>query len=117
VSKPDKHDSANRLAVFWMTGRWPKKFVDHKDVDNSNDRWSNLRHATPKQNGANQKLRSNNTTGFKGVSRTTGCDRFSAGIRVDGHRKHLGCFRTPELAHEAYKRAAKKFFGKFARFE
>jgi HNH endonuclease len=42
-----------RLAVLWMTGRWPKRLVDHHNRDKIDDRWDNLRPATYSQNGAN----------------------------------------------------------------
>jgi AP2 domain len=46
------------------------------------------------------RLRSNNTTGVKGVSERRG--RFRAQIMVHRKQKHLGYFRTAELAAAAY---------------
>lgn len=45
---------AHRWAWFYMTGTWPPCQVDHKDLDRRNNRWSNLRLATEKQNSENQ---------------------------------------------------------------
>jgi hypothetical protein len=42
--------SAARLAWFWMTGNWPERDIDHIDKDSLNDKWSNLRELTHKEN-------------------------------------------------------------------
>lgn len=106
---------ASRLAVFWMTGRWPRQQVDHRDTDPGNDRWKNLRLATNAENCRNRSRFRNNTTGFKGVSfhRLTG--KYQAAIRKDYRRIHLGLFGSARAAHEAYKAAANELFGEFAR--
>jgi len=106
---------AHRLAFFYMTGTWPIKGVDHKDGDGLNNRWNNLREANQAQNAANQKLRSDNTTGFKGVTFVKRSGRYRASIRVQQKPIHLGYFDTPEAAHIAYFEAAQRHFGKFAR--
>jgi Demerecviridae HNH endonuclease len=31
---------AGRLAVLWMIGRWPRRFVDHINCIPDDDRWS-----------------------------------------------------------------------------
>jgi hypothetical protein len=98
-----------------MTGRWPRKQVDHKDTDPANDRWENIRQASNAENCRNQRRPRNNTSGFKGVSlhRLTG--KYQSYIRKDGRRIHLGLFPSALLAHRAYKAASKKLFGEFAR--
>ena len=59
---------AARLAVLYMTGEWPKEHVDHINGFRLDDRWENLREATRSENMRNTKLRSNNTSGTRGVS-------------------------------------------------
>lgn len=104
-----------RLAWLYMTGEWPPYFVDHKDGNTANNRWSNLRSATPSQNLANRGLPANSSTGFKGVSRHQKSRRFRAVIKAEGRYIHLGFYDTAEEAHAAYCAAATKYYGEFAR--
>lgn len=106
---------AGQLAWLYMTGTYSKLEIDHRDRNGLNNAWSNLREATRSQNGANCGLQSNNTSGYKGVSKSSG--RWAAIIQVNGKRKHLGTFETPEEAFEAYKAKAIEVFGEFANFE
>lgn len=106
---------AHRLAVFYVTGEWPRDDVDHRDLNRSNNEWRNLRCATESQNLANQKLMCTNTSGFKGVSWDKTAKRWTAQIEVRGRKLRLGRFDTPEDAHSAYMAAAQKHFGEFAR--
>jgi hypothetical protein len=102
--------------VIWAlrAGEWPEGDIDHINGCKADNRLSNLRVATRQENCANSKKSSSNTSGFKGVYQGVGCWRSC--IRVEGKTVHLGCFRTPELAHEAYCKAAKGYFGEFANF-
>lgn len=106
---------AQRLAVFYMTGRWPKIVTDHKDTNESNNRWRNIRRANKAENAANSRLASNNASGFKGVSWDAANQKWQAHIHVGGRTKRLGRFTSPEAASVAYVAAAKKYFGEFAR--
>jgi hypothetical protein len=110
----DRGYYAHRLAWLWMTGKWPAACLDHKDRNKANNAWSNLRLATRAQNAANSKLKSNNTSEFRGVSKERECERWRAEIRLGGKRKYLGCFKTKEEAALAYSTAAKLQFGEFA---
>lgn len=104
---------AHRLAWFYVTGQWPSKHIDHRNGVHDDNRISNLREASRSQNLANQKLRSTSLSGFKGVSKKR--NSWQARLNVQGKQRVLGCFATPELAHQAYVDAAQKHFGEFAR--
>lgn len=105
---------AHRLAWFYMTGAWPKHGIDHVDLNPENNRWENLRAADQSQNGANTRIRRDNTSGFKGVQKTAN-STWSAKIWVKGKKHSLGTFRTASEASQAYRIAAEKYFGEYAR--
>lgn len=102
---------AHRLAWLYMTGEWPTDEIDHIDMDHGNNRWANLRAANRQQNQANTRARS--PLGLKGVSKKRG--RYRARISVGKQEIWLGMFDTPEEAHAAYRAAAEKIHGEFAR--
>jgi HNH endonuclease/AP2 domain len=106
---------AHRVIFMMIHGRWPEQ-IDHIDGDRSNNLLSNLREANNAQNNRNTKLRSTNTSGFKGVSFYKSANRYIAKITVNYQSIHLGCFKTPEEAHDVYKQAALKLHGDFAKF-
>jgi hypothetical protein len=108
--------AAHQLAWLYMTGKWCSALVDHRDGDRSNNRWDNLRRATPSQNSANRRRHRNNKCGFKGVTRAVS-GRWCASIHKNGRSRHLGTFSTPEEAHAAYMAAARRLFGEYARAE
>ena len=90
-------------------------FVDHMNGDGLDNRRANLRSATKSQNAMNSRRRSDNTSGFKGVSLTTSTGRWRALIVIGGRRRHLGYFEHAADAARAYDRAALDLFGDFAR--
>lgn len=92
----------HRLAWLYMTGAFPTYGVDHRDGDPSNNRWKNLREATPAQNNQNLDARH----GLRGVTKFRG--KWQAQINVDHKFVYLGLFDSPELAHEAYLAAKAK---------
>jgi hypothetical protein len=105
--------SASRLAVLYVTGKWPKQQVDHKDLDRANNKWRNLRDATNQTNQLNTAARKNNKLHYKNIVRRR--QRFHARITVKGVRVHLGYFGTIQEAAAAHARAAYKHHGQFAR--
>lgn len=106
---------AHRLAWFYVHGEWPKGDLDHRDLNKTNQRLSNLRPATDCENGYNKTLRSDNSSGYKGVSIHTQTGQWHARISVGRKRKSLGLYKTAKLAHSAYCKAAKEMHGEFAR--
>jgi HNH endonuclease/AP2 domain len=107
---------AHQLAWRYVTGRWCRPMIDHRDGDAINNRWTNLRRATPSQNTANSRRPRHNTSGYKGVSLTRS-GRWQAIVCKNGRWIYLGTFATPEVAHAVYMAAARKLFGEFARPE
>lgn len=104
---------AHRVAWMLVTGEWPDGPIDHANGDRADNRWSNLRMASPAQNNANARLSRRNTLGAKGVARV-GC-KFKAQIAVGGKRLYLGLHPTLESASAAYQLAASEHYGEFAR--
>lgn len=88
--------------------------VDHADGDGLNCRRSNIRAAEHRSNLKNQRLRRDNSSGFKGVSWSKALGRWAAYIRADGRRKFLGAYAAKEEAAMAYDRAARQLHAEFA---
>lgn len=88
--------------------------IDHIDNNSLNNQKSNLRAATPTQNGQNRKIQVHSTP-YKGVSYFKHQKKFVATIKALGKRVHLGYFEDPVNAAKAYDAAAIRFFGEFAR--
>lgn len=109
---------ASRLAFFYMTGQWPTQDMDHRNGDPEDDRWSNLREASRTQNVQNRgRFKTKKRDTPKGVSWHKGIGLYCARITVNKKTIALGTFDTPEEAGDAYARAARLYFGKFARRE
>lgn len=114
--KMSRQITIHRIGWYLHYGTWPCQHIDHINGDPTDNRIANLRYCTTSQNQGNAKTRTDNTSGYKGVSQTkTG--HFSARIKVGPKRHHLGTFMTAIEAHEAYAAAAKSMRGDFARFE
>lgn len=88
--------------------------TDHINRDGLDNRRSNLRLATQTQQNANTRLRSDNTSGYRGVSWDKVHSKWMADIYAKGRRYHLGRFASAELAARAYDEAAQELFGEFA---
>lgn len=95
--------SAHRLAWLYMMGKWPPEDVDHINLNKSDNRWENLRAATPTQNRQNRGIPKRNKTGFLGVCRHNGLPNlFIAQYHRDGRNHVIGFFHKAEEAHAAY---------------
>lgn len=104
---------AHRLAWLYITGEWPPQQIDHRNNIRSDNRWANLRLATPAENARNSHRRRDNATGGKGITFESG--KWRARIRSGGKQLHLGRFETIGAATAAYGAAAKMLHGDFAR--
>ena len=104
-------DVAGKVTV---NGRWPIDQIDHIDNNRSNNRISNLREANNHQQNCNTRLTKRNSSGYKGVSWDKNLKKWRSEIRVNYKKIHLGYYKTPEEAHEAYRLKSDELFGEFA---
>jgi len=92
------------------------KTVDHINGNTLDNRKCNLRICTQHENSRNQRIRKNNTTGYKGVRiRRQYTHTWDAYIMVDNKQISLGVWDNIEDAAHAYDIAALYYFGEFAR--
>ena len=89
-------------------------FVDHIDHDGLNNRKSNLRLCTRKQNRRNRRPKPGCTSKYKGVHWCKGRNKFRANIYLNKKAIHLGYFHDEIAAAKAYDKKAKELFGEFA---
>jgi hypothetical protein len=94
-----------------------KKFElsDHRDRDGLNNQRRNLRPANYAENNRNSRRRVNNTSGYTGVYWQKQNKKWAVQIQVAGKHRHLGLFTNRIKAAKTYNRAARKFYGKFAK--
>lgn len=111
VQVDGKKHLVHRVIWYLKHGSVPD-FLDHIDGNPLNNRIENLRPATKAQNAMNRRIRSDNSTGFKGIYPAG--KKFRASICVSGKNVYLGTFGTKEAAHGAYCVAAQQHFKEFA---
>lgn len=97
---------AHRIIWKIMTGEEPPLVIDHKDQNPSNNRWENLREATNSQNGMNAKMKSNNTSGIRGVCSYKG----KWMVQIRGYR---GVYCTLEEAKQVAQRIFLEEFNEY----
>lgn len=90
---------AHRLVFLYMLGRFSEYQVDHINHIRIDNRWSNLREVTSKDNDRNRSKSKINTSGFTGVCWNKQAQKWVANIRHEGDLLNLGYFSSPEEAY------------------
>jgi len=101
-----------RLAWLWVKGEWPPHQIDHRDTDEGNDRFDNLRPATHAENQQNKDVDRRNSSGHKGVYFDG--ERWRWQVRKEG-KSRRGSSKESDVAIMECKRAALELHGEFAR--
>ena len=105
----------HRVAWVLMTGSLPSTGIDHIDGDRANNRWANLREATPTQNMCNSATKRKVNDLPRGVVPVKKVrSSYLARIQYKKRNITLGVFKSPEEASEVYQLAAEMLHGQFA---
>ncbi|MEY9198643.1 hypothetical protein ABIA16_003759 [Sinorhizobium fredii] len=105
--------ASHRLIWLMVYGEWPSNDIDHINGIRDDNRLANLREATRSQNLMNTRVRSDSSTGVKGVRVKRG--RYQARIKVNGKEISVGTYDTLGEAADARRSAEEKIHGMFAR--
>lgn len=92
------------VVVFCLYhGRWPDadKVIDHIDGNSLNDHPTNLREISQRENLSTSSLRSDNTSGFKGISFVPRLNKYQAYLHKNGKKINGGHYNTKEEAIHA----------------
>ena len=95
---------AHRLAWFYVTGEWPVDEIDHINGNPLDNKWSNLRQATSRENKMNSR-RPLGGSGMRGAYRLPS-GKWAAKIKLHGNLHHLGVFVSVAASGDAFKLAA-----------
>lgn len=102
---------AHRAAWAMYYGKFPDGPLDHINRIRDDNRLVNLRLTNKSLNNFNSKQRSDNSSGFRGVSWCKQRNKWISVISVDKQRFHLGYFCSKAEAAVAYAQAAQRYYG------
>ena len=104
----------SHVAAWYLhTGEMPVGMVDHKDGEGLNNKWENLRLADTSQNTFNIGIKSNNTSGHKGVYWCNTKGKWKWQVDAYGKRKS-GSSHKLEDAIDMAKKTRAIMHGEFA---
>lgn len=105
----DRSYRAHRLAWLYVYGEFPEEQIDHINGVRDDNRLANLRLVNNSQNQQNIfNKKSNNTSGYRGVSFEKNEGKFRAEIMINGNSIFLGRFDDAISASNAYLKAKRK---------
>jgi len=110
-----RYYKAHRLVWLYVYGYLPDTDIDHINQEESDNRLSNLRLASRSKNNCNSKLRSDNTSGIKGVSWNKEKKKWHAYISHEGEFIKLGMYSSIDEAGSVVGAARTRLHREFAR--
>ena len=99
----------HRLAWLYVYGKFPELSLDHINHDKLDNRISNLREVTHRENSRNKSINKNNTSGYSGVSFNKKAGKYEARVQANGRLMFLGYFEKAEDAFRAVKEAREHY--------
>jgi hypothetical protein len=102
---------AHILAIFYVTGIYPKLHIDHKNHITTDNSYENLREKGRSFNMENKTKASYNkkTSSKLGVYKNKNETKYHAKITIKGKSIYLGRANTEEEAYELYLTAKRKY--------
>ena len=101
---------AHRLAWLYVYGVWPEDQIDHINRNRADNRISNLRDVSHKQNHQNTGKPRNNTSGHTGIGWHKQSSKWVVQIIHNQKKIHLGYFTNIEESIAARKAAEKIYW-------
>jgi hypothetical protein len=101
------------IALVFIDNLDDKKCVDHKNNNKLDNNINNLRWCTYQENNQNVSMKSNNSSGIKGISWFKRDSKWRAKITLDGIQIHIGYYDTIEDATIARVNKANQAFGQY----
>ena len=111
-----KAHKAHRLVFLYHYGYLPE-CVDHIDGDKANNRIENLRAATKEENCQNQKVRSTNKSGCKGVKWNSKLNKWQVEVNKNYKSHYFGLYEDLELASLVAIEATELIHGRFSAYK
>jgi len=105
---------AHRIIWLLIKGEQPPKLIDHINNNTCDNRIENLREASYSENQYNVLKRKDNKSGVKGVFWCKRSKKWSARIKKNRKRIHVGYFTSLEDAEQAVKKARQELHEEFA---
>lgn len=105
---------AHRLAWLYVYGKFPENDIDHINRIRHDNRICNLREATRSQNCMNKCVRSDSSSGIKGVHFEKSSNKYKVSVTtINSKQKNIGRFLNLEDAKLAYNTYNKIHHGEF----
>ena len=98
------------MVMHRLLAGFPPFMLDHINQNGLDNRRKNLRPSNNSMNARNSRLRSDNTTGYAGVTWEKRISKWRVRIGVDRRRINLGYFNDIDLAVTAYQKAKQQYF-------
>ena len=116
INKKNRHFFMHRFILGLGNDGSDKSIeVDHINGSGLDNRKVNLRPCTSQQNKFNKRNRSDNKSGYKGVSWFQKRNRWISQIQMSGRNMMIGRFKDKIEAAKSYDNKARELFGDFAR--